>query len=102
MLRGKATVGGHPFPSVLHHAGFERRHIMTEHLEIRVGFAAWLGKGVTVESTADRNSGLLGHLLHGARVGDAVEEQRVYALLPDLSGETRQLGRGRLTVVGPT
>lgn len=75
---------------------------MTEHLQISVGFLAWLGKGVTVESTANRGSGLLGHLLHGARIGDAVEEQRVYALLLDLSGESRQLGRGRLAVVGPT
>src|SRR5260370_32659175 len=65
------------------------------------GWCAGLGQGGAIKRSADGSTGLLGDLLHGTRIGDAVEEQRVYALLSDLLGKTSQLSRGRLAVVGP-
>ena len=60
-----------------------------------------LDNEVAVEGAGDRRARLLGDTLHGARVGDAVEEQRMDVLGLDLLGEPRQLGRRRLAFVGP-
>jgi hypothetical protein len=75
---------------------------MSNHLEISVGLPAWFRKSISIEGAADGSAGFRGHLLHGAGIGNAVEEQRMYSLLSDLLGKSRQFGRGRFAVVCPT
>ena len=62
---------------------------MSKHLEISIGLFTWLRQSVAIKGAADRCTGFPGDLLHGARVSDAVEKQRMNALLSDLLGETR-------------
>jgi hypothetical protein len=42
MIRRMATVGGHPFRSIHGHTGLECCYVVTKHLEIGIGFPAWL------------------------------------------------------------
>src|SRR5262245_51287472 len=57
--------------SVLHEAGFDRRDVVADHLDVGVGLAAGFRQGIAVQRAADLRPGLLRDPLHGPRVGDA-------------------------------